>query len=47
MSHIHVPSEIPIRYLARSKKWDTIFLGMFGVGLAGFFFFWSIEPDRA
>ena len=47
MSHIHVPSEIPIRYLARSKKWDMIFLGMFVVGFVGFFFAWSIDPDRA
>ena len=38
MSHIHVPSEIPIRYLPRSERANTIFLGMFAVGLAGFVF---------
>ncbi len=47
MSHIHVPSEIPIRYLARSKKADAVFLGMFVVGLAGFLFFLTIDADRA
>jgi hypothetical protein len=47
MSHIHVPSEIPIRYLPRSKKWDAVFLGMFVVGLAGFFYVRSIDADRA
>ncbi len=47
MSHIHVPSEIPIRYLARSRKADAVFLGMFGVGLAGFLFFLTTDADRA
>ena len=47
MSHIHVPSEIPIWYLPRSKKWDMVFLGMFGVGLVGFLFAWTTDPDRA
>ncbi len=47
MSHIHVPSEIPIRYLPRSKKADGVFLGMFVVGLAGFVFSLTIDADRA
>ncbi len=47
MSHIHVPSEIPIRSLARSRKADAVFLGMFGVGLAGFLFFLTTDADRA
>jgi len=47
MSHIHVPSEIPIQYLARSKKAETIFLAMFGVGLAGFVFALIADADRA
>ena len=47
MSHIHVPSEIPIQYLPRSKKWDRVFLGMFVVGLAGFLYARSVDPDRA
>ena len=47
MSHIHVPSEIPIRYLPRSKKADGVFLGMFVVGLAGFAFSLTTDADRA
>ena len=47
MSHIHVPSEIPIRYLPRSKKADSLFLGMFVVGLAGFVFSLTTDADRA
>ena len=47
MSHIHVPSEIPIQYLARSKKAERMFLGMFAVGLAGFVIALMADPDRA
>ena len=47
MSHIHVPSEIPIRYLPRSKNANMLFVGMFLVGLAGFVFALSTDPDRA
>ncbi len=47
MSHIHVPSEIPIQYLARSKTADRVFLGMFVLGLAGFVFALMIDADRA
>ncbi len=47
MSHIHVPSEIPILYLPRSKKWDMVFLGMFAVGLVGFVFALLVDADRA
>ena len=47
MSNIHIPSEIPIRYLPRSKKTDAVFLGMFLVGLAGFVFALTIDSARA
>ena len=47
MSHIHVPSEIPIRYLPRSRKRDGVFFGMFVLGLAGFLFALSTDADRA
>jgi hypothetical protein len=47
MSTIHVPSEIPIRYLPRSKKVERVFLGMFVVGLAGFVFALTTDADRA
>ena len=47
MSHIHVPVEIPIRYLPRSKNANMIFVGMFLVGLAGFVFALSNDADRA
>ena len=47
MSHIHVPSEIPIQYLPRSQKVERIFLGMFGLGLAGFVFALVTDADRA
>ncbi|MCH7933709.1 MAG: hypothetical protein IIC36_06895, partial [Gemmatimonadetes bacterium] len=47
MSTIHVPSEIPIRYLPRSKRVERVFLGMFVVGLAGFLFALTTDADRA
>ncbi len=47
MSNIHIPSDIPIQYLPRSKKANTVFLGMFLVGLAGFVFALTTDPDRA
>ena len=47
MSHIHVPSEIPVRYLPRSKNANVLFVGMFIVGLAGFIFALGNDADRA
>ena len=47
MSQIHIPSEIPLRYLARSKRANQIFAGMVGFGLAGFIFSLNNDPDRA
>ena len=36
MSHIHIPSDIPIRYLERSKRGDMIVGVLVAVGLVGF-----------
>jgi hypothetical protein len=47
MSNIHVPSEIPIRYLPRSERANRAFLGMFVVGLAGFVYALTTDADRA
>jgi hypothetical protein len=47
MSHIHVPSNIPVRYLDRSKKMNRLFVGMFVVGLSGFIFSLITDSDRA
>ena len=47
MSHIHVPSDIPVRYLDRSKKMNTLFVGMFVVGLSGFIFSLITDSDIA
>ena len=47
MSNIHIPSDIPIRYLPRSKKANAVFLGMFMVGLAGFVLALTTDADRA
>ena len=47
MSNIHVPSEIPIRYLPRSERVNRAFLGMFVVGLAGFVYALTTDADRA
>ena len=47
MSHVHIPSEIPIRYLQRSKTWDNIVVGMVVVGLASFIFALTQDSDRA
>ena len=47
MSQIHVPAEIPFLYLPRSQGANRIFAVMVGVGLAGFVFALSSDPDRA
>lgn len=47
MSHIHVPSDIPVCYLDRSKKMNRLFVGMFVVGLSGFIFSLITDSDRA
>jgi hypothetical protein len=47
MSNIHIPSDIPIQYLPRSKQANTAFLGMFVVGLVGFVFALTTDADRA
>ena len=47
MSNIHIPSEIPIRYLPRSERANRAFLGMFVVGLAGFVYALTTDGDRA
>ena len=36
MAHIHVPSEVPIRYLPRSKNASTLAGALFVIGLAAF-----------
>src|SRR6056297_922556 len=36
MAHIHVPSEIPVRYLPRSKRASQIAGAMFVIGLVAF-----------
>jgi hypothetical protein len=36
MAHIHVPSEIPVRYLPRSKSASQIAGAMFVIGLVAF-----------
>ncbi|MCH7562238.1 MAG: hypothetical protein IH968_00320 [Gemmatimonadetes bacterium] len=47
MWHVHIPSEIPIRYLERSKTWDNIVVGMVVVGLASFILALTQDSDRA
>jgi len=47
MSHVHIPSEIPVRYFPRSKGWDTIVAGMVVVGLASFILALTQDADRA
>ncbi|GMR13766.1 MAG: hypothetical protein BMS9Abin29_1982 [Gemmatimonadota bacterium] len=47
MAHVHIPSEIPIRYFQRSKAWDNIVVGMIVVGLASFILALKQDPDRA
>lgn len=47
MSHVHIPSEIPIRFFQRSKAWDNIVVAMVVVGLASFILALKQDPDRA
>jgi len=47
MAHIHSPSKIPVRYLARSRPANLVFGGVFLVGLLGFAWGLSTDPDRA
>ncbi len=47
MAQIHIPSEIPVRYLRRSRGANLLFGGMILVGLAAFALTLSRDPDRA
>jgi hypothetical protein len=47
MAHIHTPKDIPVRYLGRSSSANLVFGGIFLVGLAGFLWGLSVDPDRA
>ncbi len=44
---MHVPADIPVRYLPRSKGADRLFLAMFVVGLAGFIYALGTDSSRA
>jgi Ni/Fe-hydrogenase subunit HybB-like protein len=47
MSHIHVPNEIPVKYLERGGSWNMVFAGMFVIGLATLGYTLMNDPDRA
>jgi hypothetical protein len=47
MAHIHIPSEVPVRYLERAKNTNSIFVGLFVVGLAAFVYTLMQDADRA
>lgn len=47
MSHVHIPSEIPLRYLKRSKGFNALCGVLFLVGLVSFISVRSSDPLRA
>jgi integral membrane sensor domain MASE1 len=47
MSHIHIPSEIPVKYFDRGGSWNMLFTGMMVIGVAAFGYTLMNDPDRA
>jgi len=47
MAHIHVPTDIPVRYLPRSRTANLLFGALFAVGLLGFLVGLGSDPERA
>lgn len=47
MSHVHIPSEIPVRYLKRSRGFNIFCGALFLVGLASFISVRASDPLRA
>ena len=47
MAHFHIPSEIPVRYLDRSRGFTMLAGAMFVVGLVAFFALRAADADRA
>jgi hypothetical protein len=45
--HIHIPHDIPLRYLDRSRGAKLLGIGMFGVGLASFVYLLITDAHRA
>ena len=47
MAQIHIPSEIPLRYLSRSKAANVVVGALVGVGLLAFFVTLNRDPEQA
>ena len=47
MAHMHVPSEVPVRYLPRSKNASMIAGALFLVGLISFVVRLRQDPDSS
>ena len=47
MSHIHIPNDIPVRYLARSKRGDLLVAALIVVGLGSFVAALIVDPHMA
>lgn len=47
MAHIHLSGEVPVRYLARSKRASTLATTLFGVGLMSFVIRLTQDPHSA
>ena len=47
MAHIHIPHDIPLRYVDRSRNMRLMATAMFGVGLASFVYMLITNPHRA
>lgn len=47
MAHIHIPEQIPVRYLDRGGRWNMLFVGMMVLGTAAFGYTLVNDPDRA
>jgi len=47
MAHIHIPSDVPVKYLDRAGPWKAVFGGMFLAGLVAFIVTLTQNADRA
>ncbi len=47
MAHIHVPAEVSVRYLPRSRKANLLILAFIVVGVVSFYMRWRQDPQAA
>ena len=45
MAHIHVPAEVSVRYLPRSRKANLLILAFIVVGVVSFYMRWTQDAQ--